>query len=711
MQRACNGYLHKINLLLTLMIKTFLIIILFTCTYTASLSQSGAKKANTGKSEWVYLNKSGKLVYKTTPAGDKIMDFSHAGFMGGGIALPIVPVKITIQPSGGEDDTKTIQSAIDAVAAMPLQNGYRGAVLLAPGTFNCSETITISASGVVLRGSGSGAGGTTVFMKGGKHVALAIGSGRSNQLPGESAVPEASPSVLGETKISDAYVPSGINSFTVDNAKGFAAGDMIEIIRPVTDAWIHLMQMDNLVRDGKPQTWIGKTRNLVMQRKITGIKGNIISVDVPLSDSYDSRYLNPPGTRVTRIKPPGRVTQSGIENLHVQCPPLESAYGNAPYSGIRLAGNDCWVKNVFFEETMNTTVFAGNRNTMERVIIKHSYPNLGASKPADFSFEGSQNLVDRCESNGGNTYFVWTSSLISGPNVVLNSTFRGYGSRLQPHQRWATGLLFDNCTLMEGGIDFINRGVAGSGHGWTMGWGVAWNNMAKTFIIQNPPGAANWAIGNTGARLKTARLFDSAPILEEGYFDSHNQPVAPQSLYLAQLQERLGKQALVNIGYLSNTKDMFANKSVRPLPPLAKDMDPLLGEDLALHRPLSVSNMRGTTLEFSGERALDGIPGTYWATNDGIKKATLELDMENPVDINAIVLEEEMSTGTQIKEYKVEAQVDSDWKLLAAGTTIGRHIVQRFPTTTAWKVKITITKAAPYIALKKIGLYLEKKNK
>ena len=44
------------------------------------------------KSVWVYPGKEGKLIYKTTPAGDKIMDFSHAGYMGGGVALPTVPV-------------------------------------------------------------------------------------------------------------------------------------------------------------------------------------------------------------------------------------------------------------------------------------------------------------------------------------------------------------------------------------------------------------------------------------------------------------------------------------------------------------------------------------------------------------------------------------------------------------------------------------------
>lgn len=38
----------------------------------------------TGKSEWISVNTEGKLVYKKTERGDQVMDFSHAGYMGGG---------------------------------------------------------------------------------------------------------------------------------------------------------------------------------------------------------------------------------------------------------------------------------------------------------------------------------------------------------------------------------------------------------------------------------------------------------------------------------------------------------------------------------------------------------------------------------------------------------------------------------------------------
>src|SRR6478672_11315918 len=79
------------------------------------------RPAAAATSEWVHPGPDGKLVYKTTQAGDRIMDFSHAGYMGGGVALPDVPVKRTVKPTGGAD-ADAIQGAIDEVAAMPLEN-------------------------------------------------------------------------------------------------------------------------------------------------------------------------------------------------------------------------------------------------------------------------------------------------------------------------------------------------------------------------------------------------------------------------------------------------------------------------------------------------------------------------------------------------------------------------------------------------------------
>src|SRR5262245_63057193 len=84
-----------------------------------------ASSAIAQTSQWVFVGPDGKLQYKILPNvnnpsttnGDHIMDFSSAGYMGGGVSLPNLPVRRNVSPSGG-DDTSAIQAAINAVAAL-----------------------------------------------------------------------------------------------------------------------------------------------------------------------------------------------------------------------------------------------------------------------------------------------------------------------------------------------------------------------------------------------------------------------------------------------------------------------------------------------------------------------------------------------------------------------------------------------------------------
>ena len=163
----------------------------------------------------------------------------------------------------------------------------------------------------------------------------------------------------------------------------------------------------------------------------------------------------------------------------------------------------------------------------------------GAGYPADISIRGSQVLVDRCTSHGLGGFYVATLNQSATLNVVLNCTFEGKGS-IQPHMHWSTGLLVDSCNIPDGRIDLINRQCSGSGHGWAIGWGIAWNCTVKHLQIQMPPGALNLAIGCTGEQHKT---------FSKDSFFSISKPVAPASLYLAQLRERLGEAAVKNTGY------------------------------------------------------------------------------------------------------------------------------------------------------------------
>ena len=480
-------------------------------------------------SEWARPGREGEppLVYKPlTAGGDRIMDFSHAGYGGGGVPLPSPPVVETVGPSG-MDDTPAIQRAIDAVAARPATGGFRGAVLLRPGSYLLAGQLRISTSGVVLRGSGSGSGGTELrFTGGARRVMFVTGTG--------ARAMDASAWV-----ITDENLPAGARTFNLDRADGLKVGDDVLVGRPVTQAWISRLGMDMLVRNGAPQTWIRAGTVLRGERQITAIDGNQISIDVPLPDSFEARDVRPPGGSVNKYSFPGRISQVGIERLRAVGSPR--AAGNDFHFVELSAVKDGWVRDIVAHDFTSGVVVRDSvsRVTIEDTLISHTpVEYFTAAAPSDFNIDGSQVLIVRGGSRGGNKIFYHsTAGGVVGPNVILGFVGSGMRSHVQPHMRWASGLLVDSTTLDDGNIEYINRGTAGSGHGWAMGWGVIWNSAASTIRAEQPDGSANWAIGNKGTRAGN------------GLFDSHGMPVVPGSLYLAQLCARLGPGALAALGY------------------------------------------------------------------------------------------------------------------------------------------------------------------
>jgi hypothetical protein len=345
------------------------------------------------------------------------------------------------------------------------------------------------------------------------------------------------------------YVPSGAQTITLDDASSFAPGDSIRITRFTTPSWLHFMGMDAMTRDGKDEVWVGNS--IATLRTVLSRQGNVLTLSVPLTDSYDRAYQPPEGAVVQKVEVTGTIEQDAVESLHIVAPARHVAFSDPLFRAINLRDlRDAWFRDILVDDTTEG-IDAGSgtlRITIEEVIFRHTTTITSPAKPADFALRGSQILVLRCGSKGDDLFFVITGARNQGPNVVLDSVFRGDG-HVQPHQRWSTGFLVDNTHVPEGGIDLMNRGEMGSGHGWTMGWGVVWNSMAATLVIQNPPGAANWSIGTKGQELTAPmKIFgqrrDAGTDLPQGFIESPNHPVTPASLYRQQLLERLGPGAL-----------------------------------------------------------------------------------------------------------------------------------------------------------------------
>jgi hypothetical protein len=508
----------------------------------------------------VSMGSNGLLQYTPDSNGNNIIDFSYAGYEGGGVALPVLTVEKTLKPSGG-DDTSAIQAAINAVAAMtPDANGFRGAVLLDAGTFNVSSGLTLTASGVVLRGSGSGSGGTEIKMTQKTPFNLVtIGSTSATWTTSGS-----SPTMTAS------YVPSGARTFAVSSTSGFSVGQGILVNRPVTSAWIAFMGMNTLTRNGSPETWLAAGTVVTADRIITAISGNTITVDAPVCDSYDSKYTT---GSITAYTFSGRTSQSGVEHFSVIAPALNVDISDPQYTGLNFgAAINCWANDIAFQDTQNTVTVALTTKelTLNAIKINHTVDHTG-DRMADFGVAGTQVFMNDCSSDGTGEWPMVTQELTTGPIADLNfDSTEAVG--ISPHQRWMVGLLVDGGNLPnavngpdggDNGIFFGNRGYLGSGQGWAAGWSIAWNTSTPYFVVEMPPGGYNWCYGCIGEEI-TATEPGTSNVMPNGVYVSLGTNIKnPPSLYLEQLLERLGPQAVLNIGY--NPPNTVATPTFSPV--------------------------------------------------------------------------------------------------------------------------------------------------
>lgn len=486
-------------------------------------------------SQLIYLDQ-GKLTY--VPFSMKgqsnevntIPDFSYAGYMGGGISLPTdISIEATVTPEQGED-ARRIQAAINLVETLePDENGFRGVVLIKAGHYSLENILVIRESGVVLRGEGQGLNGTVLHSnpRVDHNVITILGAGGTIKDPQSL-----------QTITSD-YVAVGSYSFDVEDASGFEVGEKIVMTRTPNQVWIDELGMDQVTLcAGKSECtgWTPDAYTIDHERVITAISGNTISINIPVVDVIQDEYG---GGTISRIQSSRRISRCGVENMRIQSFYDSDVDESHAWTAVRLSdAENCWVKQVTGQYLAYATVNIEDSNftTVQDCAFIDPKSLISGGRRYPYAIQdGLGNLFQRCYSENGRHDFT-TGSRVPGPNVFLDGLAENVKSDIGPHHRWATGTLFDN--LRGGSMRIWNRGNSGTGHGWagaqTMFWNIA--SYSGEFRIDSPHGSMNWGIGCIGTN-QTG----------EGYWDSWGAHVQPRSLYIQQLEDRLGPSAVDNV--------------------------------------------------------------------------------------------------------------------------------------------------------------------
>ncbi|KAG6367476.1 hypothetical protein INS49_001666 [Diaporthe citri] len=336
------------------------------------------------------------------------------------------------------------------------------------------------------------------------------------------------------SSITNTFVGIGSSTVAVNNSKGFRIGQTVFVNRAATAKWIRDNGMADLVRDGKPQIWIGVGALIQQPRVIESISGNNITLTVPLTDALDKEYMSP---YLSEYTPPPTSAEIGMEDFSITLSPtcsgvaLNNETCTAPAISISPWTFDSYIRRVNIAGFNNFIEVQSNasRITISEVgIYRDQDTDNTSGYPADISIRGSQVLVQDSGQYGlasAAGFAVITQSRAPGPNAVVRHAARGTRQSLYPHHRWAHGFLADDSSAP---VELVNRGTAGTGHGWAINAGVAWN-VRGAARIQSPPLGVNWGIGVTGSITES-----------NGTLVSSGTAVSPASLFDAQLARRRG---------------------------------------------------------------------------------------------------------------------------------------------------------------------------
>ncbi len=486
-----------------------------------------ARAQNQWSSDYVYFGNGGKLTYTPDEEGNIIPDFSHVGYKYGDEAIPDVAVAVEVSPVEG-DDGANIQAAIESLYNVePDASGFRGAVLLKSGEYQVAGQLSITQSGIVLKGEGNTDGGTVLWATGtSKRALLVAGNNSSLQIQSSTGV-----------EVAEAFVPLGRQHLVVEDASGFQTGNLIAIYRPGTQEWISAIKMDQ-IQEGTPgdptQQWTPSSYSFYFERTITGISGDTLFFRNPIVMALDENFG---GGKVYKA------TFDRLENIGIENMAFKSEYTSdtdEDHSWTAVEFNEVqngWAKDV------KSWYFAYASVSLKRNAKLISVLNCGSYEPKSiitgarrYSFycEGQLNLFKNCEATQGRHDYV-LGSRVCGPNVFTQSTASNAYSDIGPHHRWAMGALFDQINT-DNQINVQDRDDMGSGHGWAGANQVFWNCQGSGSVCQSPwASAKNYNFGFMGAKLPGAR-----PNRPDGVWIGHNKTgIFPESLYETQLDQRL----------------------------------------------------------------------------------------------------------------------------------------------------------------------------
>ncbi len=194
--------------------------------------------------------------------------------------------------------------------------------------------------------------------------------------------------------------------------------------------------------------------------------------------------------------------------------------------------------------------------TVEDCLSLEPVSEEGGYRRHTFFTMGQLCLFLRCHAEHGRHDFS-VGHCAAGPNAFVQCESELPLRDSGPIESWASGVLYDGVSIDGNGLSVANRGPDPHGAGWSGANCVLWQCSAAFIRCMNPPTAQNWAVGCW------------AEFEGDGIWRNSNEFVKPESLYVAQLADRLGKETAARVQLMRRSNDEVSNPAVEEASSLA----------------------------------------------------------------------------------------------------------------------------------------------
>lgn len=278
----------------------------------------------------------------------------------------------------------------------------------------------------------------------------------------------------------------------------------------------------------------------------------------------------------------------------------------------------------------------------------------------------------------GATYYDWPNTLSLVQSIQPQVLFF---SDAGPHLRWCGN----------------ERGVAGE---------TNWNTISNDTLFAGKAGIEE--LLNTGS--EDGKRWIPAEVdvsIRKGWFyhpEEDSLVKSPRRLFQIYLTS-VGRGSTLLLNVPPDKRGLIHENDRRALEGFRSLLNREFKINLGKGAKATASNYRGRNKAYSAAMLTDGNKNTYWATDDGIRRGTVEINLGKKQRVKYVLLQEYIRLGQRVKAFSVEAWQDRGWKEIAAGTTVGYKRIMEVDPVTTQKLRIHIREAKACPVLSNIEVY------